>query len=61
MQGTSWKCLNATREMEGEFTFHIGDRSIPATLGTFVHIPKGALHKFQNTGTEVFSLAQVLK
>jgi mannose-6-phosphate isomerase-like protein (cupin superfamily) len=47
--------------MEGEFTFHIGDRSIPATLGTFVHIPKGALHKFQNTGTEVFSLAQVLK
>jgi mannose-6-phosphate isomerase-like protein (cupin superfamily) len=46
--------------LEGEFTFHIGDRAIPATLGTFVQIPKGTLHTFQNTGTRVGRLLVTL-
>ena len=46
--------------LEGEFTFHIGDRAIPATLGTFVHVPKGTLHTFENTGTRVGRLLVTL-
>lgn len=34
---------------EGEIEFHLDDRTIVATPGTFLHSPKGQLHQFTNT------------
>jgi mannose-6-phosphate isomerase-like protein (cupin superfamily) len=36
--------------LEGELTFHIGERTIPAPAGSFVLVPRGAPHSFANTG-----------
>ena len=36
--------------LEGEFEFLAGDRWIPASPGSFVHAPKGALHTLKNVG-----------
>jgi Mannose-6-phosphate isomerase len=36
--------------LEGEFSFLCGDSSFTATAGSFIHIPKGMLHTFNNTG-----------
>jgi mannose-6-phosphate isomerase-like protein (cupin superfamily) len=37
----------------GEFTFHVEGHAIPASARTFVNVPKGTLHTFENTGTEI--------
>jgi quercetin dioxygenase-like cupin family protein len=37
--------------LEGEFSFLHGDLTFKATAGSFVYIPKGALHTFKNVGT----------
>ncbi len=48
-----------TREAEsfyvlsGEFEFLAGDRWIQAAPGSFVHVPKRALHTLRNAGSEV--------
>jgi mannose-6-phosphate isomerase-like protein (cupin superfamily) len=42
--------------LEGEFTFHVEGEAIPATEGAFVHVPKGSLHTFENTGSRVGKL-----
>ncbi len=39
--------------LEGEFEFLAEDRWIRAAPGSFVHVPKGALHTLRNAGTEV--------
>ena len=39
--------------LEGEFEFLAGERWIPATPGSFVHVPKGALHTLKNAGESV--------
>lgn len=39
--------------LEGEFEFLAGDRWIVAAPGSFVHVPKGALHTLKNAGAEV--------
>jgi mannose-6-phosphate isomerase-like protein (cupin superfamily) len=36
--------------LEGELTFRIGDRTIPAPTGSFILVPRGTLHSFANTG-----------
>ncbi|MBI2486598.1 MAG: quercetin 2,3-dioxygenase [Deltaproteobacteria bacterium] len=37
--------------LDGEFSFLYIDRTFTATAGSFVHIPKGTLHTFNNVGT----------
>jgi mannose-6-phosphate isomerase-like protein (cupin superfamily) len=37
--------------LEGELTFRIGDRTIPAPAGSFILVPRGTLHTFGNTGS----------
>ncbi len=37
--------------LEGEVEFLLGEDTIPAGVGTCVHIPKGTLHTFSNVGT----------
>lgn len=34
--------------LEGELTFHLDDRSIEASPGAFVLVPRGAIHTFEN-------------
>src|SRR5919199_6496367 len=36
--------------LEGEFEILDGDRTFMASAGSFVHIPKGTLHRFKNVG-----------
>jgi quercetin dioxygenase-like cupin family protein len=36
--------------LEGELTFHIDGRTLAASTGSFVTLPKGTLHSFKNTG-----------
>lgn len=36
---------------EGEFEFQLNEQIIVATAGTFLHSPKGQLHRFTNIGT----------
>lgn len=36
--------------LEGELTFQVDGRTIEATAGTFVTLPRGSLHTFKNTG-----------
>lgn len=36
---------------EGELLFSVGDKTIDARAGDFVHIPKGTVHTFTNKGT----------
>lgn len=39
--------------LEGEFEFFAGDHWIKAAPGSFVHVPKGALHTLKNAGAKV--------
>lgn len=39
--------------VEGQFAFLDGERWIPASPGSFVHVPKGALHTLRNVGEGV--------
>jgi glyoxylate utilization-related uncharacterized protein len=34
---------------DGEIEFQLDDRTLVATAGTFLHSPKGQLHRFTNT------------
>lgn len=34
--------------LEGELTFHLGDRSVEAGPGAFVLVPRGVVHTFEN-------------
>ena len=36
--------------LEGEFEILNGDRTFIASAGSFVHIPRGTLHRFKNVG-----------
>ena len=37
--------------LEGEVEFLLGEDTIPAGAGSYVHAPRGALHTFKNVGT----------
>jgi mannose-6-phosphate isomerase-like protein (cupin superfamily) len=36
--------------LDGELTFMVGDRTIPAGGGSFILVPRGQVHSFGNTG-----------
>jgi mannose-6-phosphate isomerase-like protein (cupin superfamily) len=38
--------------LEGEIEFLLGEQLIVAGPGDFVNVPRGTVHRFQNTGTE---------
>ena len=38
--------------LEGEMTFTIGDRTVRATAGSFVLVPRGVVHTHRTTGTQ---------
>jgi mannose-6-phosphate isomerase-like protein (cupin superfamily) len=42
--------------LEGHFEFRLEDRTFEGSPGTFVHIPKGCVHTFRNTGEGVGKL-----
>ena len=37
---------------KGELEFHLGDRTVIATSGTFLYVPKGHLRTFRNISNE---------
>jgi mannose-6-phosphate isomerase-like protein (cupin superfamily) len=37
--------------LHGTYAFQLGDDTVTAEAGTFVHVPKGTLHGFRNVGT----------
>lgn len=37
---------------EGSFEFQLGEEIVMATTGTFLHSPKGQLHRFTNIGSK---------
>jgi len=37
--------------LDGELTFRVGDETIRATAGDFVHVPRETIHYFRNEGT----------
>jgi quercetin dioxygenase-like cupin family protein len=37
--------------LEGDFHFILDGRTIPAPVGSYLHIPKGTLHGIENVGT----------
>jgi mannose-6-phosphate isomerase-like protein (cupin superfamily) len=37
--------------LDGEFSVLLGERTVQAGPGAFVHIPKGTLHTYKNTGS----------
>ena len=42
--------------LEGQIEFLLGEETITAGAGDFVNVPRGALHRFRNTGTETARL-----
>ncbi len=46
--------------LEGEVEFLLGEDTIPAGVGTCVHIPRGTLHTFKNVGTSPSRVLAVL-
>ena len=41
----------AFRVLEGELAVSVGENKFKAGAGSFVHLPKGVLHSYQNVGT----------
>ena len=41
----------AFRVLEGELEVLVGENKFKAGAGSFVHLPKGVLHSYQNVGT----------
>ncbi len=37
--------------LEGEFTIRVGDQTVRASQGDFVHVPRETIHNFRNEGT----------
>jgi quercetin dioxygenase-like cupin family protein len=46
--------------LDGEFSFLHVDRTFTATAGSFVHIPKGTLHTFNNVGAEAARILVII-
>jgi mannose-6-phosphate isomerase-like protein (cupin superfamily) len=46
--------------LEGTFTFYVEGQAIRATEGTFVNVPMGSLHTFENTGTGIGRLLGIV-
>jgi uncharacterized RmlC-like cupin family protein len=46
--------------LNGEFRFHVGARSIAAPGGTFVFVPRGVPHAFENVGTVPGSILGIM-
>ncbi|HEY7178804.1 MAG TPA: quercetin 2,3-dioxygenase [Gaiella sp.] len=42
--------------LDGQVEFLLGEETIVAGPGDFVNVPRGAVHRFQNTGTETARL-----
>ncbi len=42
--------------LEGQIEFLLGEETIVAGPGDFVNVPRGTVHRFQNTGTETARL-----
>lgn len=42
--------------LEGKVEFLLGEETITAGPGDFVNVPRGTVHRFQNTGTETARL-----
>jgi quercetin dioxygenase-like cupin family protein len=42
--------------LEGQVEFLLGEETISAGPGDFVNVPRGTVHRFQNTGTETARL-----
>lgn len=42
--------------LEGRVEFLLGEETIVAGPGDFVNVPRGTVHRFQNTGTEIARL-----
>jgi quercetin dioxygenase-like cupin family protein len=42
--------------VEGECSLLLGEDWITAGVGDFVHVPRGAVHRFQNQGTEAMRM-----
>lgn len=36
--------------LAGEVTLQVGDHTVRATVGDFVHVPRGTVHAFRNEG-----------
>ena len=45
--------------IEGEIDFQIGERTLTAEPGTFVHVPRGTPHAFGNSGTAWGKMLQI--
>lgn len=37
--------------LEGELEVYVGEHTFKAEAGSFVHLPKGVLHSYQNAGS----------
>src|SRR5918994_5841423 len=46
--------------LEGEVEFLLGEDTIPAGAGSYVHAPRGVLHTFKNVGTSPSRVLVVL-
>jgi mannose-6-phosphate isomerase-like protein (cupin superfamily) len=46
--------------LEGEVEFLLGGGTVPAGVGTCVHVPRGTLHTFKNVGTSPSRVLGVL-
>jgi quercetin dioxygenase-like cupin family protein len=42
--------------LEGDVEFLLGEQTVVAGPGDFVNVPRGTMHRFQNTGTETARL-----
>src|SRR6185369_6587889 len=38
--------------LQGALTVHVGDQTLHASPGDCIHLPRGIVHSFRNTGTE---------
>jgi mannose-6-phosphate isomerase-like protein (cupin superfamily) len=46
--------------LEGTFTFYVEGQAIPATVGSFVNVPKGHLHTFETLGSGIGRLLGIV-
>ncbi len=45
--------------LDGELTFNVGGRTIPAVAGSFILVPRGIVHTFGNTGDRPASFLEI--
>jgi quercetin dioxygenase-like cupin family protein len=46
--------------LEGEFQFILDGRTIPAPVGSYIHVPRGTLHGIENVGTATGRMLVIL-